>query len=110
MYTTLLIAALLSTNEPHTDELEKLYTTEREISYDDLVVDVRGYKVPTRAAFQGWVLLNNAEKKVANIGQQLRDAGIKETMPLHLILLQGTDWYSATPHSLAYPMFNICPK
>lgn len=110
MYTTVLVAALLSTTEPHNDELEKLYTTEREISYDDLVVDVRGYKVPTKAAFQGWVLLNNAEKKVEKIGNQLREAGIKETMPLHLILLQGTDWVLSDTTLFSLPEAQNMPK
>nr|PMK30111.1 hypothetical protein BCU03_10225 [Vibrio breoganii] len=78
------------------NDLLKLYDSENELEYNDLVIEVKGYKVPTRAAFRGWMLMNRAEDRVGEIAQQLRDAGITEeplkTMPLHLILLQGTNW------------------
>ncbi|OED96234.1 hypothetical protein BCS96_10545 [Vibrio breoganii] len=78
------------------NDLLKLYDSENELEYNDLVIEVKGYKVPTRAAFRGWMLMNRAEGRVGEIAQQLRDAGITEeplkTMPLHLILLQGTNW------------------
>ncbi|MBW3695966.1 hypothetical protein EK599_09680 [Vibrio sp. T187] len=92
MSLSLLLSLLVINSQPMPEEFSKLYSVEEELSYDDLVVDVHGYKVPTRTAFQGWVLLNHAEDKIKKIGNQLRDAGIQQSMPLHLILLQGTDW------------------
>ncbi|MEZ9590397.1 D-Ala-D-Ala carboxypeptidase family metallohydrolase [Vibrio breoganii] len=78
------------------NDLLKLYDSGNDLEYNDLVIEVKGYKVPTRAAFRGWMLMNRAEDRVGEIAQQLRDAGITEeplkTMPLHLILLQGTNW------------------
>ncbi|GAM56276.1 hypothetical protein JCM19231_2530 [Vibrio ishigakensis] len=78
------------------NDLMKLYKSENEIEYSDLVIDVKGYKVPTRAAFRGWMLMNRAEDRVQEIADQLIAAGITEeplkTMPMHLILLQGTNW------------------
>lgn len=78
------------------NDLLKLYDSGNDLEYNDLVIEVKGYKVPTRAAFRGWMLMNRAEGRVGEIAQQLRDAGITEeplkTMPLHLILLQGTNW------------------
>lgn len=78
------------------NDLMKLYKSETELEYRDLVIDVKGYKVPTRAAFRGWMLMNQAEGRVQEIADQLYAAGISEepmkTMPLHLILLQGTNW------------------
>ena len=92
MYGSILITLALSTTQPYPEKFEKLYTEETEITYDDLVVDVHGYKVPTRSAFRGWMLLNHAQDQVKAIGQQLKDNGITQSMPLHLVLLQGTDW------------------
>ncbi|OED89055.1 hypothetical protein A1QE_06940 [Vibrio breoganii ZF-55] len=78
------------------NDLLKLYDSGNDLEYNDLVIEVKGYKVPTRAAFRGWMLMNRAEGRVGEIAQQLRNAGITEeplkTMPLHLILLQGTNW------------------
>ncbi len=68
MYASILITLALSTTQPYPEEFERLYTEETEITYDDLVVDVHGYKVPTRSAFRGWMLLNHAEDKVREIG------------------------------------------
>lgn len=92
MYSTILLTLALSSTQPYPQEFERLYTENTEITYDALVVDVHGYKVPTRSAFRGWMLLNHAEDRVREIGQQLKDAGITQSMPLHLVLLQGTDW------------------
>ena len=47
MYASILITLALSTTQPYPEKFEKLYTEETEITYDDLVVDVHGYKVPT---------------------------------------------------------------
>ncbi|GAD79672.1 D-Ala-D-Ala carboxypeptidase family metallohydrolase [Vibrio ezurae] len=78
------------------NDLLKLYESENELEYNDLVINIKGYKVPTRAAFRGWMLMNGAEDRVKEIAQHLKDAGITEvplkTMPMHLILLQGTNW------------------
>lgn len=78
------------------NDLMKLYKSETELEYSDLVIDVKGYKVPTRAAFRGWMLMNRAEPKLEVIRDAFIEAGITEvpmqTMPLHLILLQGTNW------------------
>ncbi|CAM4186176.1 MULTISPECIES: D-Ala-D-Ala carboxypeptidase family metallohydrolase [Vibrio] len=80
----------------YSNDYLKLYESENELEYNDLVISVKGYKVPTRAAFRGWMLMNRAEDRVKEIAQQLKDAGITEvplkTMPMHLILLQGTNW------------------
>ena len=92
MYSTILLTLALSSTQPYPQEFERLYTENTEITYDDLVVDVHGYKVPTRSAFRGWMLLNHTEDRVREIGQQLKDAGITQSMPLHLVLLQVTDW------------------
>ena len=74
------------------DEISKLYEDKENLQYDDLVVDVKGYKVPTQAAFKGWILLNHAEDKIQGIADYFRAEGIEVSMPLYLILLQGTDW------------------
>jgi hypothetical protein len=78
------------------NELIKLYKSEDELEYRDLVIDVKGYKVPTRLAFRGWMLMNKADGRVKEIADRLYREGITEepmkTMPLHLILLQGTNW------------------
>ncbi len=95
MKKAILLAILFSiTHAAYADPYESLYKDDINLTYDDLVMDVRGYKVPTRAAFRGWVIMNNAQEKVDKIGRQLLEAGVKveETMPLHLVLLQGTDW------------------
>ncbi|MGF1695392.1 hypothetical protein L4D20_02170 [Vibrio kyushuensis] len=110
MYSHLFISLLLMTSQPHSDDLQKLYTEETEINYDDLIVDVHGYKLPTRVAFRGWTLLNHAEDKVLKIGKQLRDAGIKPTMPLHLILLQGTDWVMSNTTLFTLPNSKHLPN
>ncbi|GEA50680.1 hypothetical protein VIN01S_14840 [Vibrio inusitatus NBRC 102082] len=78
------------------NELMKLYISEEDWEYNDLVVSVKGYKVPTRAAFRGWILMNQAQKPVKEIADQMLASGITEvpmkTMPMHLVLLQGTNW------------------
>ncbi len=78
------------------NELLKLYEQENKVAYEDLVIRVKGYEVPTRMAFRGWVLMNQAEPQVRAIADKLFASGVKEiplqTMPLHLILLQGTNW------------------
>ncbi|PMG81340.1 hypothetical protein BCU83_09185 [Vibrio breoganii] len=80
----------------YSNELLKLYEAENELEYSDLVIEVKGYKVPTRAAFRGWMLMNRAEDKLTVVRDQFIAAGITEvpmkTMPLHLVLLQGTNW------------------
>ena len=78
MYASILITLALSSTQPYPEEFETtVYTEETEITYDDLVVDVHGYKVPTRSAFRGWMLLNHAEDKVkGRLGNRLKDAGV----------------------------------
>ncbi|MCK6264634.1 hypothetical protein KP803_15240 [Vibrio sp. ZSDE26] len=110
MFSHLFIALLLSTTQINSEELQKLYTEDTEIDYSDLVVDVHGYKVPTRTAFRGWMLLNHAEDKVMKIGKQLRDAGITRSMPLHLILLQGTDWVMSNTTLFTLPNAKHLPN
>ena len=53
MYSTILITLALSSTQPYPQKFERLYTENTQITYDDLVVDVHGYKVPTRSAFRG---------------------------------------------------------
>ncbi|WP_299694752.1 D-Ala-D-Ala carboxypeptidase family metallohydrolase [uncultured Vibrio sp.] len=110
MYSSILITLALSTSHPYPEEFEKLYTEETEITYEDLVVDVHGYKVPTRAAFRGWALLNNAADQVKEIGQQLKEAGVTQSMPLHLVLLQGTDWAMSNAILFTLPNKNHVPN
>ncbi|WP_019612879.1 hypothetical protein [Psychromonas ossibalaenae] len=90
-YLFILVSIFVSFNL-YADNISKLYEDKEKLQYDDLVVDIRGYKVPTRAAFKGWVLLNHAEDKVKGIADYFRAEGIEVSMPLYLILLQGTDW------------------
>lgn len=92
MLKILLILLLLIPGPAIADDYSKLYEDETEFSYDDLVVDVKGYKVPSRTTFMAWILLNHAEKQVEEIAKTFSDSGITRTMPLYLILLQGTDW------------------
>ncbi len=91
-----LLGCMLMSKAMANADYSALWEDEQQLTYDDLVVDVKGYKVPTRAAFRGWVLLNNAEKPLREIADQLIEAGVTEvpgkTMPMHLILLQGTNW------------------
>ncbi len=93
-----LVSILLFGNvstDANANELDMLYKVETEFTYEDLVVDVHGYPVPTLTAFRGWMLLNNAEKTVLEIAQRFEEGGVvrrDDTMPLHLVLLQGTEW------------------
>lgn len=73
MYASILITLALSITQPYPEEFERLYTEETEITYDDLVVDVHGYKVPTHSAFRGWLLLNHSEYKVRGLGNEQHD-------------------------------------
>jgi hypothetical protein len=75
-------------------DLSKLYTSSTEFKYENMLVDVKGYKVPTIDAFKGWVILNRAGPKVQAIANYFKERGVanQNTMPLHLVLLQGTDW------------------
>ena len=73
-------------------DLSKLYEVHTDFDYSDLVVEVQGFKVPTLAAFRGWVLMNRKEKEIQEGYKYFLDNGVKEGIPLHLILLQGTDW------------------
>ncbi|WP_117234178.1 hypothetical protein [Vibrio maerlii] len=93
MYKVMILTLIMSTNCLAAD-ISALYETEQEFTYDDLVVDVKGYKVPTLAAFKGWMLMNHAEDKVRKIGNHFKERGVtnQNTMPLHLVLLQGTNW------------------
>lgn len=73
-------------------DLSKLYEVHTDFDYSDLVIEVQGFKVPTLAAFRGWVLMNRKQKDIQEGYQYFLDNGVKEGIPLHLILLQGTDW------------------
>jgi hypothetical protein len=83
-------ALLLST--PGYARILELYETKLGLTEDDLIVQVNGYKVPTRDAFEGWLLVNQAHHKVRKIGQYFIDNGVQGKLPLYLVLLQGTDW------------------
>ncbi|PSU35628.1 D-Ala-D-Ala carboxypeptidase family metallohydrolase [Photobacterium lutimaris] len=73
-------------------ELSKLYEVHTDFDYSDLVIEIQGFKVPTLAAFRGWVLMNGMQKKIQKGHEYFLDKGVKEGIPLHLVLLQGTDW------------------
>ncbi|MGF1683917.1 D-Ala-D-Ala carboxypeptidase family metallohydrolase [Photobacterium minamisatsumaniensis] len=88
----LAILCLIATTTANAVPYSSLYKSHREFNYDDLVIEVQGYKVPTRAAFRGWVLMNHNEDIIAEAYNYFIEQGVKETMPLHLVLLQGTDW------------------
>ncbi|MGR5063775.1 D-Ala-D-Ala carboxypeptidase family metallohydrolase [Photobacterium sp. DNB22_13_2] len=82
---------------PHTSkseavDLSKLYEVHTDFDYSDLVIEVQGFKVPTLAAFRGWVLMNGMQKRIQKGYEYFLDKGVKEGIPLHLVLLQGTDW------------------
>lgn len=72
--------------------ISELYQTKLGLTENDLIVEVNGYKVPTRDAFEGWLLVNQAHEKVGKIGQYFSDNGVLGKLPLYLVLLQGTDW------------------
>ncbi|WP_394241914.1 D-Ala-D-Ala carboxypeptidase family metallohydrolase [Vibrio astriarenae] len=78
------------------EDYQALYKDSHNLTYDDLIVEVHGLKLPTRTAFLGWMIMNGVTEEVTAIHQQFIEAGIYEkkgvTMPLHLVLLQGTDW------------------
>ncbi|MDR9830124.1 D-Ala-D-Ala carboxypeptidase family metallohydrolase [Vibrio sp. FNV 38] len=78
------------------DDYQALYQDNHNLTYEDLIVEVRGFKLPTRTAFLGWMIMNGVTDQVTAIHKQFIDAGVYEkkgkTMPLHLVLLQGTDW------------------
>jgi len=92
MFRIVVILLLLTPGLATADNFSKLYEDETKISYDDLVVDIKGYKVPTRTSFRAWIMLNHADKRVQAIADDFKANGITVTMPLYLILLQGTDW------------------
>lgn len=81
-----------SASQAEAVDLTKLYEVHTDFDYSDLVVEVQGFKVPTLAAFRGWVLMNRKEKEIQEGYKYFLDNGVKEGIPLHLILLQGTDW------------------
>ena len=106
----LLIILILPNTAIAEDKYARLYEKSSEITYDDLVVDVKGYKVPSRATFRAWILLNHAEKQVKDIAKVFQDSGIQETMPLYLILLQGTDWALNNTSLFTLPKKSNLPK
>ncbi|WP_348637747.1 D-Ala-D-Ala carboxypeptidase family metallohydrolase [Photobacterium sp. DA100] len=73
-------------------DLSKLYEVHTDFDYSDLVIEVQGFKVPTLAAFRGWVLMNKKQADIQEGYKYFLDRGVKEGIPLHLVLLQGTDW------------------
>ncbi|WP_411184596.1 D-Ala-D-Ala carboxypeptidase family metallohydrolase [Photobacterium rosenbergii] len=89
MYTFLVFS---SPSQAEAVDLTKLYEVHTDFDYSDLVIEVQGFKVPTLAAFKGWVLMNKKQKEIQEGHQYFLDQGVKEGIPLHLILLQGTDW------------------
>ncbi|MDN3661349.1 D-Ala-D-Ala carboxypeptidase family metallohydrolase [Vibrio agarivorans] len=93
---SLLIFSLCLPAKLFAEDYASLYEDNHNLEYADLIVEVRGFKLPTRTAFLGWVIMNGITEQVNEIHQQFIDAGIYEkhgkTMPLHLVLLQGTDW------------------
>ena len=78
------------------NELLKLYKPQNEVQYSDLVISVQGYKVPTRMAFRGWMLMNQAEPEVRAIADQMFASGIKE-VPLQTMAAASD---SVTGHRL----------
>ncbi|WP_261396558.1 D-Ala-D-Ala carboxypeptidase family metallohydrolase [Photobacterium rosenbergii] len=87
-----LLLGFSSASQAEAVDLSKLYEVHTDFDYSDLVVEVQGFKVPTLAAFRGWVLMNRKEKEIQEGYKYFLDNGVKEGIPLHLILLQGTDW------------------
>ncbi|PMH43290.1 hypothetical protein BCU68_04265 [Vibrio sp. 10N.286.49.B3] len=104
------IVSITSTASLASDELEPLYTDPWSLTYEDLIVDIQGYKVPSLVAFKGWALLNKNEKRLIEIKEQFLAAGIKETMPLYLVLLQGTDWTHTKSTLFTLPDDKNIPK
>ena len=76
----LLITGLLLSTTSHA-RITELYETKLGLTEDDLIVEVNGYKVPTRDAFEGWLLINQAHDKVRKIGQYFID---NQYIRLHL--------------------------
>ncbi|MEH6472418.1 MAG: hypothetical protein V7752_14310 [Halopseudomonas sp.] len=86
-----LLTGLLISNLSYA-KIPSLYETQLDLSLDKLVVEVNGYKVPTRDAFHGWMLINQASDKVFEIRDYFKTNGVKGELPQYLVLLQGTDW------------------
>lgn len=89
---SLLLAALMLSGLSDA-RIEALYEAQLGLTEKDMIVEVNGYKVPTRDAFEGWMLVNQARPKLEKIGQQFTDSGVQGKLPLYLVLLQGTDWH-----------------
>ncbi|PSW20724.1 hypothetical protein C9I98_07735 [Photobacterium sanctipauli] len=101
----LAIACLITTCSLYAVPYSSLYKSHRDFTIDDLVVEVNGYRVPTRATFRGWVLMNHKEAIVEEAFNYFVDRGVREIMPLHLVVLQGTDWDISNT-----TVFNMPPK
>ncbi len=69
-----------------------LYESKLKMTQADIVIEVNGYNVPTRDAFEGWMLINQATPDVIKIRDYFFSNGVKGKLPLYLVLLQGTDW------------------
>jgi len=69
-----------------------LHESQLDLSLEDLVIEVNGYKVPTIDAFRGWMLVNDATDRVFEIRDYFIKKGVRGEVPLYLVLLQGTDW------------------
>ncbi len=83
--------ALLASNISY-GRIPALYESRLNLTRNDLIVEVNGYSVPTRDAFQGWMLVNRATERVIEIRDYFSARGVQGQLPLYLVLLQGTDW------------------
>ena len=87
----LLLTILLFCGLSHA-KIPALYENKLNLSLEDLVVEVNGYQVPTKDAFWGWMLVNQATDQVSEIRDYFLAHGVKGELPLYLVSLQGTDW------------------
>ncbi|NRA41478.1 MAG: hypothetical protein HRU21_04120 [Pseudomonadales bacterium] len=92
LYVVSIWCLLLSACSTAHDDIDKLFQQHSQLHFNDLVVQVQGYPVPTLDAFMGWVIFNQAEAEYEAIIKQFELSGITHEMPLYLVLLQGTNW------------------
>lgn len=88
----LFISCLLSLNSAADHDVNLLFNEKHHLTLDQLVIHINGYPVPTRDAFTGWLIFNQAEAEFQAIIDAFEKAGITHEMPLYLVLLQGTNW------------------
>lgn len=109
-----LVSFLLSSPSFCNPNYSALYSDAETTPYETLVLNIKGYVIPTLATFKGWIFLNHTQEEVQTLTEEFAKAGIVEqsnkTMPLHLILLQGTSWVLDDTATLSLPKKENLPN